>query len=406
MAERSLKVTFTGSLGEELAGRLELPAGIPQAYALFAHCFSCSKDVTAAVRISEALSDRGIAVLRFDFTGLGNSQGDFANTTFSSNVGDLVRAADYLRDQYQAPSILIGHSLGGAAVLSAASEVPECTAVATIGAPADPEHVSHLFDSAKDEIVEKGEAEVDLAGRTFRIKKEFLDDLASQRQAQKIKNLKRALMVFHSPVDEIVGIENARDIYETAHHPKSFVSLDTANHLLTKREDSRFVARVLSAWAARYVENEEVQAWPKPVDQKVVVREVGTSKFANHVTAGPHRLTADEPAPYGGTDTGPTPYDYLLTALGTCTSMTIRMYAEHKKIPLEQVTVTLGHQKIHAQDCEECETREGRIDHITREISFKGDLTDEQKAKMMEIADKCPVHRTLHGEIKIDKEMV
>ena len=401
MAELSLKVTFPGSLGEDLAGRLELPAGPPQAFALFAHCFSCSKDVTAAVRIAEALADRGIAVLRFDFTGLGNSQGDFANTTFTSNVGDLIKAADFLRAEYKAPSILIGHSLGGAAVLAAAAHIPESKAVATIGAPADPEHVAHLFEASRSEIESRGEAQVNIAGRKFTIKKAFLDDLRMQTQASRIRGLKRALIVFHSPVDEIVGIENARGIYDAAQHPKSFVSLDTANHLLTKREDSRFVARVLSAWAARYVENEIVEAWPVAVEGKVVVREAGTGTFATHVTAGPHRITADEPAPYGGTDTGPSPYDFLLTALGTCTSMTIRMYADRKQIPLKRVTVTLGHKKIHATDCADCETTEGRIDLIDRVITLDGDLSAEERQKLLEIADKCPVHRTLHGEIKV-----
>lgn len=252
-SSRSEKLTFTNADGVELAGRLEVPRKTPGAFALFAHCFTCSKDVAAASRISRALASKGIGVLRFDFTGLGNSDGDFANTNFSSNVQDLIEAARFLGKEYEAPRLLVGHSLGGAAVLAAAGELPRVQAIATIGAPADPEHVSHLFKGKVDEIQNQGEATVLLAGREFKIKKQFVDDLKSQTQGQRIASLRKALLIFHSPIDDLVGIENARAIYQQAHHPKSFISLDQADHLLTSPEDSQYVADVLASWAGRYI---------------------------------------------------------------------------------------------------------------------------------------------------------
>lgn len=401
---KSEKVTFTGAQGDVLAARLDLPeAGDPKAYALWAHCFSCSKDMIAASRVAKALTDRGFAVLRFDFTGLGGSEGDFANTNFSSNVGDLVAAADFLRENRIAPALLIGHSLGGAAVLVAAGKVPEAKAVITIGAPADPAHVAHHFDDAKDEIEEKGEAEVMLVGRPFKIKKQFLEDIQSQKVEEAIANLHKALLIFHSPVDETVGIDNAARIYKAAKHPKSFVSLDNADHLLTRRIDAEYVATVIGAWAQRYVGLDDVDTdihAPVAEPGTVVVEESLNGKFQNVVSVGGrHVLIADEPENVGGTDTGPGPYDFLLTALGACTAMTVRMYADFKNIPLDKIRVTLKHDKIHAEDCEECETKTGKLDHISRDLHFSGDLTDEQRAKLLEIADKCPVHRTLHSEI-------
>ena len=403
---RSERLEFPGSEGHALAARLDSPETPPQAFALFAHCFTCTKDIFAASRIAEALTQHGIAVLRFDFTGLGSSEGEFANTNFSSNVGDLIAACAYLRDTRQAPRLLVGHSLGGAAVLAAAGAVPEVSAVATIGAPADPAHVSHLFADHVEEIEAQGEAEVCLVGRPFRVKKQFLDDLHDQRQGDRIAGLKRALIVFHSPIDNIVGIDNAGAIFGAAKHPKSFVSLDSADHLLSKRADAEYVATVLAAWASRYIDAGDSASEPVAQDLAakpgtVVVQGTGNGKFQQAVAMGSHRLLADEPVAYGGTDTGPTPYDLLLAALGTCSSMTMRLYADRKGWPLEKATVTLRHDQIHAKDCLDCETVEGKVDVIAREIALHGALDEDQRRRIIAIADKCPVHRTLHSEVKV-----
>ena len=404
-AIRSL-VHFPGAFGTPLAARLDLPAQAPLAYALFAHCFTCSKDSLAATRIGAALTERGFGVLRFDFTRLGGSDGDFANTNFSSNVADLVAAANWLRAQHQAPAILIGHSLGGAAVLAAAHEIPEAAAVATIGAPYDPGHIQHLFGDAAPAIKANGEAEVTLAGRKFNIRKQFLDDLASQQSGERLAALRKALLILHSPRDTTVNIDNAARIFMAAKHPKSFVSLDTADHLLTARVDAIYVASVLAAWASRYVKVHDSPAPAAPGAPGVVsVSETHEGKFTQTVSVGAHRTRADEPAAVGGDDAGFTPYDLLLAGLGACTSMTLRMYADQKKWPLEHVSVRLRHEKIHAQDCADCETREGKIDQIERDIEIIGELDDAQRARLMEIADKCPVHRTLHSEVSIKTRM-
>lgn len=403
MSDNRALIHFPGALGTLLAARLDLPPSTPLAFALFAHCFTCSKDTLAASRISAALTGRGFGVLRFDFTGLGGSEGDFANTNFSSNVADLVAAAAWLRSHHQAPKILIGHSLGGAAVLAAAAQIPEAAAIATIGAPFDPAHVRHLLQSATAEIEAAGEAEVALAGRNFRIRKQFLDDIASHNSRGYIAALRRALLIFHSPRDTTVDIENAAHIYAAAKHPKSFVSLDNADHLLTRKEDAVYVASVLAAWASRYLDASTLQ--PATADSvepgTVVVTETREGKFTQEIRAGTHHMRADEPAAAGGNDSGPSPYDLLLAGLGACTSMTIRMYAELKQLPLERVSVKLRHDKVHAQDCAECETREGKIDRIEREVELTGALDEAQRAKLLEIANKCPVHRTLHSEVWI-----
>ncbi len=403
MNDARTPIRFPGALGAQLAARLELPTTPPLAYALFAHCFTCSKDTLAASRIAGALTAHGIAVLRFDFTGLGGSEGDFANTNFSSNVADLVAAAAWLRQSHQAPRILIGHSLGGAAVLAAAGAIPEAVAVATIAAPYDPGHVRQLLTPAIAEIEAAGESEVDLGGRKFRIKKQFLQDIDSRNSRDAIASLRKALLIFHSPRDTTVSIENASQIFMAAKHPKSFISLDDADHLLTRKEDAHYVAAVLAAWASRYLGAPETETPAIATDEPrvVTVTETREGKFTQAITAGRHRLRADEPVSAGGADTGPTPYDLLLAALGACTSMTVRMYADMKQLPLAKVTVRLQHGKVHARDCAECETREGKIDRIDREIELEGTLDETQKSKLLDIANKCPVHRTLHSEVWI-----
>lgn len=397
------KLRFAGSFDHMLAAAFDRPDGDIRATALLAHCFTCSKDSLAARRIAEALTAHGIAVLRFDFTGLGSSDGEFANSTFTSNVDDLVHAANHLRALGRAPTILIGHSLGGAAILAAAGEIPEAKAVVTIAAPSDPSHVTHLFADRLHDIREKGEVEVNLAGRPFRIKRAFLDDVAEHNLLAKVARLHKALLVMQSPIDDTVGIDNATRIFVAAKHPKSFVSLDHADHLLTNKADATYAADVIAAWASRYLAPAAHAAAAALPDEprQVVVAETGASKFQQQITVGPHRLTADEPVAAGGEDTGPGPYDLLLSALGACTAMTMRMYADRKALPMERVSVTLNHRKIYAKDCAECETKDGMLDQIERNISITGGLDAEQRTKLMEIADKCPVHRTLTSEIRI-----
>lgn len=394
---------FTGSEGQQLAAALDTPEGDIRAYALFAHCFTCGKDGLAAKRIAVALSAKGIAVLRFDFTGLGSSEGDFANSTFSSNVADLVRAADHLRKTYEAPALLIGHSLGGAAVLAAAHEIPDATAVVTIAAPSDPAHVTGHFAESIEKIRKEGRAEVSLAGRPFTVKREFLDDVAEHNLMGHIAGLNKALLVMHAPSDDTVGIDNATRIFVAAKHPKSFISLAGADHLLSNRQDALYVADVIAAWTGRYLDTAASteasgdQAGPRDV----VVRETRNGKFQQTVTVGPHQMLADEPIASGGDDTGLGPYDFLLAGLGTCTSMTMRLYADRKSLPLERTTVTLRHSKIHAEDCAECETKAGMLDQIDRVIAMEGPLDADQRKRLMEIADKCPVHHTLTSEVRI-----
>ena len=400
MVRQTQSVSFPGASGATLAARLEAPTDRPRAYALFAHCFTCSKDSKAATYISAALAGRGIAVLRFDFTGLGGSEGDFANTNFSSNIGDLVAAAAFLRKTYHAPAILIGHSLGGTAMLAAAEKIPETLAVATIGSPYGPDHVLRLLKNSLGAIQAEGEALVDIAGREFRIKKQFLDDIEGRKLGDTVARLGRALMVMHSPRDAIVDIDNATKIFMAAKHPKSFVSLDPADHLLSRREDAFYAGQLLAAWAERYLDVGPNEI-PAPPPGKVLVRETREGKFTNQVFAGRHVIRADEPVAAGGLDSGLSPYDLLCAALGACTAMTLRSYADLKGIPLERASVELKHEKIHAIDCAECETKEGKIDRIERLIGLEGTLDRAQRDKLLEIANKCPVHRTLHSEVLI-----
>ncbi|MCY1489616.1 Serine aminopeptidase, S33 [compost metagenome] len=398
------RIEFSGHSGATLGARLDLPNGPVRAYAIFVHCFTCSKDLAAARRIAAELAREGIAVLRFDFTGLGSSEGEFASTNFSSNIADLLSAADYLRRHFEAPSLLIGHSLGGAAVLAIARDIPEVRAVATIGAPADVGHVLKNFGTSLKDIEDSGAAEVDLAGRKFLIRKQFVEDARAHRVLDAAATLKKPLLILHAPLDQTVGIENASDIFHAAKHPKSFVSLDRADHLLTDPADAAFAARIIAEWLGRYLVADPPHG-ARPMEQ-VRVMETGEGKFQNSVQAGSHRLFADEPQSAGGLDSGPSPYDFLSIGLAACTSMTLRLYADHKKLALGRIKVEVSHSKIHARDCEECAASEradgGKIDRFERVISVDSEISDEVRAKIAEIADKCPVHRTLEGIAKIE----
>ena len=401
---KKIKLEFDNANGDRLAGLLEVPENA-SGFALFAHCFTCGKDIAAASRISRALASHGIAVLRFDFTGLGGSDGDFANTNFSSNVEDLLCAAAALAADYRAPEILIGHSLGGAAVLSAANQLESVNAVVTIGAPATAQHVSHLFDSSAEQIRAQGEAQVNLGGRRFSIKRQFLDDIDSYTDTDRIRELGAALLVLHSPLDTIVSIDEAARIYQSARHPKSFISLDKADHLLSKAADAEYVASTIATWASRYLdhENDTAEGVPELAAGEVLVTELD-QKFLRGLYTRRHTLRADEPEDYGGSNLGPTPYDLLLMSLGACTSMTLRMYANRKKMPLDDVSIWLEHERIHAEDCEECDG--GKLERITRRIKLIGDLDEAQRQRLLEIADRCPVHRTLESDPRIVSELV
>lgn len=405
-----VKASFKNSQGEVLSGLLETPDTETKAYALFAHCFTCSKDIAAASRITRALANKGIAVLRFDFTGLGNSDGDFANTNFSSNISDLIQAANHLKENYAAPVMIIGHSLGGAAVLAAAHEIPSLKAVVTIGAPSTGHHVEHLFSHAKEEIVNNDEALVDLAGRKFTIKKQFVEDINKYNDVEHINQLNKALLVLHSPIDETVSIDEAAKIYSAAKHPKSFISLDKADHLLSRREDSEYVASVISSWAARYLEitdakHEAASGTAPNIESGHVLITEQNKNFTRKIYTEGHQLIADEPLSANGSNLGPNPYELLLAALGACTSMTMRMYATRKKLSLDSIEVTLKHDHIHAEDCSACDSKTGLVDKIEKTIKLEGNLTDAERQRLLEIADMCPVHKTLHNEIQIKSQL-
>jgi uncharacterized OsmC-like protein/alpha-beta hydrolase superfamily lysophospholipase len=407
-----ITLEFPNEQGQVLSGLLETPPGnLPVGHiALFAHCFTCSKDVAAATRISRALAARGIAVLRFDFTGLGNSDGDFSNTNFSSNVQDLLAAARKLEEDYSAPQLLIGHSLGGAAVLLAAGELPAVKAVATIAAPATADHLRHLLKESAEEIESAGEATVQLGGREFRVRRQLLEDLDKHDSAEHIRKLGRALLVYHSPLDTIVSIDEAARIYRSAMHPKSFLSLDGADHLLSRPEDSDYVATTLAAWASRYLDLEARPAvyqdsrLPQVDEHEVLVTEMD-KKFLRGLYSGNHRWMADEPRVYGGTDLGPNPYDLLLMSLGACTSMTVRLYANHKNMPLSDIKVRLRHKRVHEEDSEDCEGEDRRLEIISLQLELTGDLNDDEREKLLKIAGRCPVNRTLTGVLKIEKSL-
>ena len=402
MSTPSHRVTFTGSNGQQLAGRLDLPATPPTAMALFAHCFTCSKDLFAAGRIAAELMAAGIGVLRFDFAGLGASEGDFEQTDFSSNQSDLLAAADWLRANHSAPQLLIGHSLGGAAVISVAGSIPEVRAVATIAAPADAAHVTTLFTDELPAIAAEGCRYVQIGDRTFPIRQAFVDDLLRHSVEERVATMRAPLLVMHSPIDNTVGVENAARLFTAARHPKSFVSLDGADHLLSRREDAVFAAQIIATWAQRYLVAEHAPLPVPAATAPVVVAETGLGTFLNHVVAGDHRWLADEPVDVGGFDAGPSPYDMLAAALGACTSMTMRMYAQRKQLALRRVTVEVRHQKRHADDCADCVDGKGALtDHFDRHLVIEGELSDADRQSLVKIADRCPVHRTLEAGSRI-----
>lgn len=398
------RITFPGHDGAALAARLDLPDGPVMATALFAHCFTCSKDIPAARRIAGRLAAMGIAVLRFDFTGLGHSEGEFSNTSFTSNVDDLIAACRYLKGRDMVPAMLIGHSLGGAAVLKAAGHIPSIKAVVTLGAPFDPEHVIHNFADALPEIISKGVAEVSLGGRRFKIGKGFIDDISATELAPAIKSLSAALLVMHAPQDDIVSIDNASHIFLAAKHPKSFVTLDKADHLISRGADAEYAAEVIAAWTTRYLDLSPPAPPPGAPEGIVRVSEADPGGYLQDINAGPvHHTLADEPLAYGGTNQGMSPYGLLAAGLGACTSMTIRMYARRKGWPLDHVRVDISHNKVHAQDASD--RTAGKIDRFKRVIHLRGDLDSDQRQRLLEIADKCPVHRTLERTSHISTEL-
>ena len=399
------KVIFSNKEGQQLVGRIELPADQhPHNMAIFAHCFTCTKNLAAVRNISKGLTSNGFGVLRFDFTGLGESEGDFADTNFSGNVEDLVAAATFLESEFKAPSLLVGHSLGGAAVIFAAAKIASVQAVATIGAPADPVHVKHLLKSSIEEIKAEGKAVVNLSGRDFTIKKQFLDDLEANTLPETVKNLRKSLLIMHSPQDRTVDIKNAEQIYVNARHPKSFVSLDGADHLLSDKSDSIYAGKIISGWANRYLHVPERDTLKTA--HQVVASLYGDDGFTTQLKIGNHYLVGDEPTSFGGNDFGPSPYEFVSAGLSACTVMTLQMYAKRKKWDLQNVEVHTSYGKVHAEDCEACESPSSKIDTFERDILLSGDLDQKQKDRLLEIADRCPVHRTLESKAQIKTKLI
>ncbi|UCD60904.1 MAG: OsmC family protein [Flavobacteriaceae bacterium] len=399
------KVLFYNKEGQQLAGRLELPANqLPHNFVLFAHCFTCNKNLMAIKNISKSLTSNGFGVLRFDFTGLGESEGLFADTNFSGNVEDLVAAANYLRDTYKAPSLLIGHSLGGAAAIIAASEIDSIKAIATIAAPSNPVHVKNLLRSNIEEINVNGKAVVNIGGRDFTIKKQFLEDLETKTLPKIAKELRKPILIMHSPQDQIVAIKNAEEIYVAAHHPKSFISLDGADHLLSNKKDSSYAGSVISGWAKRYL---EIPLAKRISSEHQVVASLDSGDgFSTSMKVGNHYMMADEPEDFGGNDFGPSPYELVSAGLSACTAMTIQMYVKRKGWDLQNVEVHTSYSKSHAEDCEDCESPGTKIDTFHRELRLSGSINEKQTKRILEIADKCPVHKTLHSETQVITRLI
>ena len=405
---KSLAIDIPTNGNKKLSASLELPADRQYDHiAIFAHCFTCNSDFVAVKNISRALTSAGFGVVRFDFTGLGKSEGDFADTNFSANVADIKAVHQYISDNFQAPDLLIGHSLGGAAAIVAAAEIAAIKAVATIGAPADIQHVQHLFSAGIDEILEKGEALVNIGGRPFKIQKQFVDDLKKRDLQDILRESRKPILILHSPQDKIVGIENAAKIYTAAFHPKSFISLDGADHLLTNRSDSLYAGEVIGTWVKRYFPKKDKVKEDKTKGEQVVAHLDLSNNFTTQISTKKHSIIADEPKSVGGDDYGPSPYELLSAGLGACTAMTLKLYAERKKWPLEEVYVYLSHEKKHLEDCQTCsDGKTSTIDHITKKLEIIGGLNDEQRAKLKEISSRCPVHRTLENTVTIETVLI
>jgi putative redox protein len=403
----TIKLEIENRKGLKLQAYLELPANQkPNQFAIFAHCFSCNSNFNAVKNISRSLSSNGFGVLRFDFTGLGKSEGEFAKSHFSANVEDLLDVNMYLKKHYKAPALLVGHSLGGAAVIVAASKLESVKAVATIGAPASVNHVTHLFSHAINDIPEKGEIEVQIGGRPFKINQDFVADFNKTDLPKIIKELRKPILVLHAPFDKIVGIENAHQIYHNAIHPKSFISLDTADHLLSKSSDSIYAGNMIGTWVERYFEPEENSMISAKSEQLVGHLSVLEDNFTTSIQTKKHSLIADEPTSVGGDDFGPSPYDFLSAGLAACTAMTLKLYAEHKKWNLQEVFVYITYSKKHSDDLNIDVDTPTRFDHLQKKLKFIGDLDEKQTQRLKEIASKCPVHKTLQNKIIIETEIL
>ncbi len=403
----SIKLNIQNKKGQKLQAFLELPADQkPQYYAIFAHCFTCSSALGAVKNISRSLTSHGFGVIRFDFTGLGLSEGEFAESHFSANVDDLLAVNDYLKIQYQAPCLLVGHSLGGAAVIVAASKLENIKAVATVGAPATVSHVTHLFSHGIDEVKEKGEVEVNIGGRPFKINQEFIEDFSKINLPEITKNLRKPLLIMHAPFDKIVGIDNAHKLYHDAHHPKSFVSLDNADHLLSNSKDSMYVGNMIGAWVQRYFEQQDNTMLDTKGEQLVAHLNIVEDNFTTSIQTKKHNFIADEPASIGGDDFGPSPYDYLSAGLAACTVMTLKMYAQRKKWDLQEVYAYITYSKKHSDDLMLDIETPTRIDHLQKRLKFVGNLNEKQKIRLKEIASRCPVHKTLQSEVIIETELI
>lgn len=397
------RVEFPNEKGQKLSAYLDTPADErPRFYAVYAHCFTCSKNVLASKYISKTLARQGIAVLRFDFTGLGESEGDFSDTNFNTMLADIRSAANFLKENYAAPKLLVGHSLGGTAAIYAAPSIESVEMVSTVGSPSCPRHVVHMFSDKLEQIEMRGEATVSLSGREFKIKRHFIDALSVQNEYEAIHNLHKPILIFHSPIDNQVSIENAARIYSHALHPKNFISLDDANHLVTDKDDARYIGQMISSWSKRYIKK---AAEPELRTQHSVAVRTGADSFTTAVVAGEHHLLADEPIDVGGSDLGPTPYELLLASLGSCTSITLQMYAKRKGWALEKAIVHLNHSRKHITDATECENPEAKADVFERTIEFVGDLDADQRQRLLAIAEKCPVHKTLHNTIRVNTRL-